>query len=173
VVHFTHWQGEHHKLLLYAHPILDYLCRILRFTNLEVCPSPFVPSPTRTSPSDKTNYELTNYKSSIIYVRRGKTTEDLPTTRPTLHRPDRRARADLHDILPNRAPLHHLRHLPPLQITLRRVLHKSALRAGRRPRSLHACLPRARLPRRHRLVPFLHLRRPPVLLRQPRRALGR
>ncbi|KAN0138346.1 Cyclin domain containing protein [Lactarius tabidus] len=35
--------------------ILDYLRRIVRFTNLEVCLSPFVPSPPSTPPSDKTN----------------------------------------------------------------------------------------------------------------------
>jgi hypothetical protein len=35
----------------------------VRFTNLEVCSSLFVPSPPPTPPSDDTNFELTNYKS--------------------------------------------------------------------------------------------------------------
>ena len=145
----------------------------MRFTNLEVCPS-FVSSPSPIPLFDRTNWtDKINYNPSFPSLSRGTTSEDLPTPRPTLHRPDLRPRADLHDIFPDGESLCHLRHLPILKVTLRRVLHERALRALRRYRSSRASPSRARLPRCHRLAPRPHPRGLPALLRQPCRALRR
>ncbi len=83
-------------------------------------------------------------------------TEDLPAPHPALHRPDLRARANLHDILPDRTPLYHLRSLPLLQIPLRCLLHKRTLGPRRWPRPIRALSSRARLPSGHRLAPRMH-----------------
>jgi hypothetical protein len=100
-------------------------------------------------------------------------TEDVPAPHFVLHRPDLRARANIHDILSDRTPLHYLRHLPLLKIPLRRVLHQRTLCARRRPRPLRALSSRACLSSRHRLAPRMHPRGPPTILRQPRRPFRR
>ena len=99
--------------------------------------------------------------------------EDLPAPHPALHRPDLRARANLHDILADRTPLHHLRRLTLLKIALRCLLHKRSLCARRRPRPRRGLSSRACLSSRHRLAPRMHPRGPPTILRQPRRPFRR
>jgi hypothetical protein len=96
-------------------------------------------------------------------------TEDVPAPHFILHRPDLRARANFHDILFDRTPIHHLRHLPLLKIPLRRFLHQRTLRARRRPRPLRALSSRACLSSCHRLAPRMYPRGPPPILREPRR----
>ena len=100
-------------------------------------------------------------------------TEDLPAPHFVLHRPDLRARANFHDIFSDRTPLYHLRHIPLLQIPLRRLLYQRTLRARRRPRPRRALSSRARFFSSHRLAPRMHPRSPPTVLRQPRRPFRR
>jgi hypothetical protein len=100
-------------------------------------------------------------------------TENLPAPHPALHRPDLRARAKLHDILPDRTPLRHFRRLPLLQIALRCLLHQRTLCARRWPRPRRGLSSRARLSSRYRLAPRMHPRGPPIILRQPRRPFRR
>ena len=181
--------------------ILEYLRRIVRFTNLEVCPGPFSPSLSTHHPisflplilphkhtTKLTRRNLIFYISLFIFVPfptlisprftttmtdESIQTEDLSAPRFALHRPDLRARANLHDILPDRSPIHHLRRLPLLKIALRCLLHKRALCSRRRPRPIRALSSRARLSSGYRLAPRMHPRGPPTILRQPRRPFRR
>ena len=100
-------------------------------------------------------------------------TEDMPAPHFILHRPDLRARANLHDILSDRTPLHHLSHLPLLKIPLRRFLHQHTLCARRGPRPRRTLSSRARISGRHRLAPRMHPRGPPIILCQPCRPFRR
>ena len=112
---------------------------------LEGCPSSFVssPPPTPLSPSNKTNFELTNDKSSLSH----------------LHVAERQQKQDI-------LVLHYVDHICACErtftmfflnlhhfiisaVSLRRVLHRRALREGRWPRSLRASSSRECIPSRH------------------------
>ena len=113
--------------------VLDYLKRIVKYTNLEVSPwtFPFPPHDETSCPPIELAKTLCAY-SNPLDPRLAEPTETPPPLPPSLHRHHMHQPSHFYSILPDRPPVRHLGDNRRFESPLRRLLYQRPLCQSRR-----------------------------------------